>query len=117
MLKWQLTDDLLDYTQASSDLGKPASADLSLGLATAPVLFAAEDQPELNDLILRRFSQPGDVARAEHLVRDQSRGLARTSELADSHGQKAIDALSGMRDSEAKRSLVQMTRDVLRRKQ
>ena len=32
-------------------LGKPAAADLSLGLATAPVLFAAETFPHLNILI------------------------------------------------------------------
>ena len=35
----------------ANSLGKPAAADLSLGLATAPVLFAAETFPHLNTLI------------------------------------------------------------------
>jgi hypothetical protein len=35
--------------------GKPAAADLQLGLATAPVLFATAKFPQLNAMIERRF--------------------------------------------------------------
>lgn len=35
-------DDLLDFVSSSETMGKPAAADLKLGLATAPVLFACE---------------------------------------------------------------------------
>ena len=75
-------------------LGKPAAADLSLGLATAPVLFAAETFPHLNtligiwhihphnqqkppmpelilknlDILARRFEADGDVEEAFRLV-------------------------------------------------
>ena len=42
-------------TGAADQLGKPAGADLQLGLATAPVLFASRQFPQLNDLIARRF--------------------------------------------------------------
>ena len=38
----QLVDDALDFTSTACELGKPVAADLSLGLATAPVLYAAE---------------------------------------------------------------------------
>ena len=41
-MAFQLVDDLLDFVATSAKLGKPAAADLRLGLATAPVLFAAE---------------------------------------------------------------------------
>lgn len=41
-IAFQLIDDLLDFSQSADKLGKPAHADLQLGLATAPVLFAAE---------------------------------------------------------------------------
>lgn len=51
----QLVDDMLDYTASSSALGKPALHDLQSGLATAPVLYAAERHPELRPLILRKF--------------------------------------------------------------
>jgi len=67
-IAFQLVDDLLDFVSSQAELGKPAAADLRLGLATAPVLFASEKFPELNELILRRFSQEGDVERAYEAV-------------------------------------------------
>ena len=60
-LAFQLVDDLLDYTRSEKELGKPAGADLELGLATAPLLFAWKTNPELGALVGRKFSQPGDV--------------------------------------------------------
>ena len=52
---------MLDFVVSAEELGKPANADLKLGLATAPVLYAAQKYPELYTLIDRRFSNPGDV--------------------------------------------------------
>jgi hexaprenyl-diphosphate synthase len=52
---------MLDFTISEQDLGKPANADLKLGLSTAPVLFAARSHPELYDMIDRKFSKNGDV--------------------------------------------------------
>ncbi len=41
-IAFQLVDDLLDFISSSDAMGKPTAADLKLGLATAPVLFACE---------------------------------------------------------------------------
>ena len=60
-LAFQLVDDMLDYTISGTELGKPAGADLELGLATAPLLFAWRDRPELGKLVGRKFALPGDV--------------------------------------------------------
>jgi hexaprenyl-diphosphate synthase len=60
-LAFQLVDDMLDYTISGSELGKPAGADLELGLATAPLLFAWKERPELGRLIGRKFIEQGDV--------------------------------------------------------
>lgn len=60
-LAFQLVDDMLDYTISGAELGKPAGADLELGLATAPLLFAWKERPELGRLIGRKFTEPGDV--------------------------------------------------------
>lgn len=62
-LAFQLVDDMLDYTVNSVEFGKPAGADLELGLATAPLLFAWKSNPELGALVGRKFEQPGDVER------------------------------------------------------
>lgn len=60
-LAFQLVDDVLDVTGTDASLGKPAAVDLKLGLATAPVLFAAETYPQLIPLIQRQFDRPGDA--------------------------------------------------------
>ena len=62
-LAFQLVDDMLDYTKSAKELGKPAGADLELGLATAPLLFAWKSNPELGGLVGRKFTGKGDVAR------------------------------------------------------
>lgn len=62
-LAFQLVDDMLDYTITEKELGKPAGADLELGLATAPLLFAWKNNPELGALVGRKFSEEGDVSR------------------------------------------------------
>lgn len=36
-------DDMLDYMGTAENMGKPTATDLRLGLATAPVLYAAEE--------------------------------------------------------------------------
>jgi hexaprenyl-diphosphate synthase len=60
-LQIQLADDMLDYESIDTTLGKPSGADLQLGLATAPALYAWEEYPEMGDLIQRKFRNPGDV--------------------------------------------------------
>jgi hexaprenyl-diphosphate synthase len=62
-LAFQLVDDMLDYTVTEAELGKPAGADLELGLATAPLLFAWKNNKELGSLVGRKFGEEGDVAR------------------------------------------------------
>ena len=65
-LAFQLVDDMLDYTRSAADLGKPAGADLELGLATAPLLFAWKTRPELGELVGRKFAGEGDAVRVSY---------------------------------------------------
>ncbi|SPO07613.1 related to Probable hexaprenyl pyrophosphate synthase, mitochondrial [Cephalotrichum gorgonifer] len=114
-LAFQLVDDMLDYTRSGTDLGKPAGADLELGLATAPLLFAWKGNPELGALVGRKFSAEGDVNLARELVL-KSNGIEQTRALAESYANQAAAAIEAFPDSEAKEGLLQMTRDVLKRK-
>lgn len=72
-LAFQLVDDMLDYTRSEAELGKPAGADLELGLATAPLLFAWKARPELGELVGRKFAEDGDVRRVStfHFAKGQ----------------------------------------------
>jgi len=107
-IAFQLIDDLLDFVASSEQLGKPAAADLKLGLATAPVLFATTKFPELEDMIARRFSKPGDVEKAFEFVL-QSDGLDRTRIMAREHCDSALSAIESLTDSKYKWALASMT--------
>jgi len=104
-IAFQLIDDYLDFSASAASLGKPAAADLKLGLATAPVLFAADEREELDSLINRRFSHEGDVDRAFNLV-IASNGLEQTQFLAKSYGKAALHSIQLWKDSHAKDELI-----------
>ncbi|KAI0690759.1 isoprenoid synthase domain-containing protein [Cytidiella melzeri] len=113
-IAFQLVDDLLDYEAGEVTLGKPGGADLQLGLATGPALFAWEEHPEMGPLIERKFSQEGDVELARELVR-RSSGLERTRELAKAYADKAREVLTLLPDSDAKSALELLTERVVKR--
>ncbi|KAL4786438.1 isoprenoid synthase domain-containing protein [Aspergillus varians] len=114
-LAFQLVDDMLDYTVSGVELGKPAGADLELGLATAPLLFAWKQNPELGPLVGRKFSQEGDVQTARDLVY-RSNGVEQTRVLAQEYADKAIAAISPFPDSEAKTGLIEMCMKTMNRR-
>ncbi|KAG4079026.1 hypothetical protein HA402_001681 [Bradysia odoriphaga] len=113
-LAFQLVDDLLDFVSSAEAMGKPTAADLKLGLATAPVLFACEKFPELNPMIMRRFEEPGDVERAFELVH-KSQGLEQTRFLARKHCIEAIRLAQELSESPYQKGLIVVNDFVLNR--
>jgi hexaprenyl-diphosphate synthase len=111
----QLVDDMLDFTASESAFGKPSNgADLKLGLATAPTLYAWEQHPALGPLIARNFAEDGDVEQARELI-SRSDGTRRTYELASKHVELARTQLDRLPESEAREALRRLTDQVLRR--
>ncbi|KAJ2001110.1 coq1 putative hexaprenyl diphosphate synthase, partial [Coemansia sp. RSA 2671] len=113
-IAFQLIDDLLDFTVSAAELGKPVGADLELGLATAPVLYAWQEYPQLGPLVARKFAREGDVAMAWDLVH-KSEGLQRTKQLASHYMERAIEALAILPASSARDALERVTLSVLTR--
>lgn len=106
---------MLDYLPASASLGKPSDgADLRLGLATAPALFAWQQHPDLGPLILRKFEGPGDVKLALDLV-NRSDGLQKTKQLAEKFAKEARDLVRLLPESSAREELERLTWKVVER--
>lgn len=113
-LCFQIVDDMLDYTSSDVSFGKPSQADLKLGLATAPILFAWKERPELGELIARKFSQEGDVELARKAV-EECGGLEKTRDMAQDYCYKALANLRVLPESDARSALEFLTNSVLTR--
>uniref|UniRef100_A0A671RL55 All trans-polyprenyl-diphosphate synthase PDSS1 n=1 Tax=Sinocyclocheilus anshuiensis TaxID=1608454 RepID=A0A671RL55_9TELE len=113
-IAFQLVDDILDFTSSANLLGKPSAADLKLGLATGPVLFACQQFPELHAMIMRRFSSDGDVDRAWQYVL-KSDGVEQTNYLAQHYCQEAIRQIIRLQPSTERDALIHLTELVLHR--
>jgi hypothetical protein len=106
--------DILDFTADDAQLGKPAASDLASGTLTAPVIYAMEEFPALSGLIEREFNEAGDLEQALALVQ-QSRGIARSRELAEKFSHEAGACLDFLAPSEAKSALLHLPEFVLSR--
>ncbi|RID57843.1 hypothetical protein BRARA_F01193 [Brassica rapa] len=92
-LSFQVVDDILDFTQSSEQLGKPAANDLAKGNITAPVIFALENEPRLREIIESEFCEPGSLEEAIEMVRSGG-GIKRAQELAKEKAELALTNLS-----------------------
>jgi len=115
-LAYQIQDDILDFTAAASVLGKPALADMDLGLSTAPILYTAQEFPELKPLVMRRFKKKGDKEKALEALYSSDVAMDKAKALANFHAQCAVDALMRLPQTDARDALVRLTHTVVTRK-
>lgn len=89
-LAFQIQDDILDFTAAENVLGKPALADMDLGLSTAPILYAAQEYKELKPLVMRRFKKEGDKQTALEYLYNSPTAMNKAKDLARFHAEVSV---------------------------
>lgn len=114
-IAFQIIDDVLDFVGNANTMGKPLLADLNAGLATAPVLYAAEEYPdELGAMIQRKFKREGDVERSVELI-GKTDAIQRSKDLALVHAELAVEAILELRPSIYRDSLVRLAQITINR--
>jgi all-trans-nonaprenyl-diphosphate synthase len=106
---FQIVDDLLDVTESSEKLGKPAGGDLAQGVLTAPAFYILEAGDEyslrLETLIkTRAVCQPEGIAEALEIMRLHG-GVEKTIQLARDYARKSKEALMVLKPSPCRDSL------------
>jgi octaprenyl-diphosphate synthase len=108
---FQLTDDLLDYTASSDELGKNIGDDLAEGKPTLPLIFAMEHGSAHAKALIKQAIEQGDGTQAMdeivHALND-SGALEYTKNKAIEEAEKAIAALSFVKDSPYKDALISL---------
>src|SRR5579863_5856790 len=97
-IAFQIIDDILDYTEDQTTIGKPAGNDLRQGMVTLPLIYALQEQPHNG----HRQTVQGLLTGASHqeeeihsVVNWVTKGLGVEHSLADAYtyGNKAREAL------------------------
>ncbi|AZK44918.1 polyprenyl synthetase family protein [Paenibacillus lentus] len=96
-MAFQIRDDILDFTQSSEKLGKPAGSDLRSGQVTLPVLFALQDEALAPKIRAVNEHTPAEYTDEIIAAIQNSDALEKTEALSQQYlteAQQIIDRLS-----------------------
>lgn len=103
-IAFQIVDDCLDISGDEASLGKPKLADMKAGVATLPVLLAAQRDANVDAAMRRRFKNPEDIALCMAAV-ERHGCVAEALQHADQHCRRGIEALGKIHNSAARECL------------
>lgn len=95
---FQIIDDILDYTEDQSTIGKPAGNDLRQGMVTLPLIYALQEQPSnghhqlVPTLLAQENKNEKDILAVVDWV-SQGAGVKQAQIDAHAYGNKAREAL------------------------
>lgn len=106
-MAFQIIDDILDFTGAQADVGKPVASDLRQGLVTLPALYFLEDNPDDPDMLRALNGATGDNALMERLTEAirNSGAILMAQDEAKKFVQRGLEALDKMPNSQEKSAL------------
>ncbi len=115
---FQLVDDALDYDASPEELGKNLGDDLAEGKPTLPLIHAMEKGSAAERKMIRQAIEEGGLARLDDIqaVVESTGALQYTSARAREAADMAINALSGIPDSEYKQAMIAIADFAVRRR-
>lgn len=116
-ISYQLIDDVLDYTADPEVSGKAVGNDLAEGKPTLPLIHAMRtgtaDEAALISSALKdhRADQLDEILK----IVERRDAIPYTRALAETHASRAMQAISGLKDSPHRSSLLELARFVVSR--
>lgn len=115
---FQLIDDALDYDASPEELGKNLGDDLAEGKPTLPLIYAMENCTERERQMIRAAIEAGGLEKMDeiHGVIESTGAIQYTVARAQEAADLAINALSGIPDSEYKQAMIAIAEFAVRRR-
>ena len=115
---FQLVDDALDYDASPEELGKNLGDDLAEGKPTLPLIYAMEKCSDSERKMIRAAVKEGGLDRLDDIqaVVEATGALQYTANRAQEAADVAIDALSGIPESEYKQAMITIADFAVRRR-
>jgi octaprenyl-diphosphate synthase len=109
---FQLIDDVLDYSQDSSVLGKNIGDDLAEGKPTLPLIHAMQNGDAKQKELIRSAIESGGLDKIDEVVNalKKTGSIAYTAEQAEQEAELAVTALAAIPDTEYKQALIDLAR-------
>jgi octaprenyl-diphosphate synthase len=109
-MAFQITDDALDLTATSEQVGKPIGSDIQTGKITLPIIYALatasqSDRARLSELIDGATSGQAAAAGEVCAILGRCGAIDRALETARAHARSASASLARIRNSAARDSL------------
>ena len=107
---FQLVDDVLDYSGNAQEIGKNLGDDLAEGKPTLPLIYAMQHGTPEQAAVIRAAIEQGDINRFAEVLQivQQTGALDYTRQQAQREADLARAELTGLPDSQYKRSLLEL---------
>ncbi len=115
-ITFQILDDILDYTADKKTFNKPVLEDLPNGVYSLPLLYALKNNPsQIKPLLDKQKSMTQeDLEKVSQLVIDND-GVKEAKELARQYTEKAVSDIEKLPNIKARKQLLQLTNQLLKR--
>lgn len=115
---FQLVDDALDYDASPDELGKNLGDDLAEGKTTLPLIYAMLKSTEAEKNLIRHAVESDGLEKLDEIkgIIESTGALQYTAARAQEAADLAIDALSGIPDSDYKEALIAIADFAVRRR-
>jgi octaprenyl-diphosphate synthase len=115
---FQLVDDALDYDASPEELGKNLGDDLAEGKPTLPLIYAMDNGSSAEQKMLRAAIEQGGLDQLDEIrsVIDSTGALEYTASRAREAADMAINALTGVPESEFKQAMISIAEFAIKRR-
>ena len=115
---FQLVDDALDYDASPEELGKNLGDDLAEGKPTLPLIYVLENGSDAEKQLIRGAIEEGGIDKLDDIqaIVESTGALQYTAARAQEAADMAINALSGIPESEYKQAMIAIADFAVRRR-